>query len=370
MKPADKIKELINKSDVTTDSEADKRILGEALEHLEKLKKKKLATTQPNIWRTIMKSRITKLAAAAAIVIIGLWMMNHFGVRVDRSSSAFAEIIQPLLDVKTGRFSITTQIKGGPGQTTEVVFSEPGRTRLVCGDGKIIVADMGAGEVMVCDAVSNKAMIMEVSGDGSVPQNRFNVLLGIRELLQEACSGSKESVESLGEAEVDGVAVAGYRVTDGDVTVTVWAQEGTNLPFSVELSVGSMREMVTHIISNIDYDVVVDESLFSLVPPVEYELTVVSGDDMAAPMLITGIVRDAETGQVIAGANVSDDGYGPKPYKSSMTDSAGRFSYSTWHEEHAILAEAPGYKSQSKTITAEQFQSDKFAVINFSLEKQ
>jgi len=57
-------------------------------------------------------------------------------------------------------------------------------------------------------------------------------------------------------------------------------------------------------------------------------------------------------------------------YKSSMTDSAGRFSYSTWPEEHTILAEAPGYKSQSKTITAEQFQSDKFAAINFSLEKQ
>ncbi len=72
MKPADKIKELINKSDVTTDSEADKRILGDALEHLEKLKQKKLAPIQPNIWRTIMKTGITKLAAAAAIAIIVL----------------------------------------------------------------------------------------------------------------------------------------------------------------------------------------------------------------------------------------------------------------------------------------------------------
>ena len=43
-------------------------------------------------------------------------------------------------------------------------------------------------------------------------------------------------------------------------------------------------------------------------------------------------------------------------YKSSMTDSAGRFSHSTWPEEH--------------TIAAEQLQSDKFAAINFSLEKQ
>ena len=70
MKPADKIQKLINKSDVTTDSEVDKRILGEALEHLEKLKQKKSAATQPNIWRTIMKNRIPKLATAAAVAIV------------------------------------------------------------------------------------------------------------------------------------------------------------------------------------------------------------------------------------------------------------------------------------------------------------
>jgi len=72
MKPADKIKELINKSDVRTTSETDERILGGALEHLEKLKQKKLATTRPNICRTIMKGPITKLAAAAVVAIVVL----------------------------------------------------------------------------------------------------------------------------------------------------------------------------------------------------------------------------------------------------------------------------------------------------------
>ncbi len=70
MKPANKIKELISKSDVQTTSGTDKRILGGALDHLEKLKQKKSAATQPNIWRTIMKSPITKLVAAAAIAIV------------------------------------------------------------------------------------------------------------------------------------------------------------------------------------------------------------------------------------------------------------------------------------------------------------
>jgi hypothetical protein len=82
MKFADKIKELINKSDVRTTPETDKRILGGALEHLEKLKQKKSASNQPNLWRKIMKTRITKLAAAAVIAIIvlgGITFWPHSG---------------------------------------------------------------------------------------------------------------------------------------------------------------------------------------------------------------------------------------------------------------------------------------------------
>ncbi len=92
MKPANKIKELINKSDVTTDSEADKRILGEALEHLEKLKQKKLATTQPNIWRIIMKSRITKLTAAAVIIIAVLIGIHQFSGSIE--AVALGQVIE------------------------------------------------------------------------------------------------------------------------------------------------------------------------------------------------------------------------------------------------------------------------------------
>jgi len=57
MKPADKIKELISKSDVTTGPRTDKRILGDALEHLEKLKHKKSAPIQPKKNR-LQSSRI------------------------------------------------------------------------------------------------------------------------------------------------------------------------------------------------------------------------------------------------------------------------------------------------------------------------
>jgi len=69
MNPEDKIKKLINESDVTSSSDTDKRILAGASEHLEELKQKNSAVPRPNMWRIIMKSRTSKLAAAAVIII-------------------------------------------------------------------------------------------------------------------------------------------------------------------------------------------------------------------------------------------------------------------------------------------------------------
>ena len=60
MKSAENIKRLIKQSDVTISSDSDSRILGGALAELEKLKPT-TAATGPNIWRIIMKNKITKL---------------------------------------------------------------------------------------------------------------------------------------------------------------------------------------------------------------------------------------------------------------------------------------------------------------------
>ncbi len=76
MKPVNNIEELIKrfcikeKSSVKPSREMDKRILDDALAAYEKSRKKPPALTELNIWRIIMKSRITKLAATAAIVFI------------------------------------------------------------------------------------------------------------------------------------------------------------------------------------------------------------------------------------------------------------------------------------------------------------
>jgi hypothetical protein len=70
MKPADQIRRLIDKSDVRTSSDADKRILGEALEHLERSRQQRLSGTRSAIWRTMTTASVAKLAAAAVLLIV------------------------------------------------------------------------------------------------------------------------------------------------------------------------------------------------------------------------------------------------------------------------------------------------------------
>lgn len=84
-------------------------------------------------------------------------------------------------------------------------------------------------------------------------------------------------------------------------------------------------------------------------------------------LVVTGVVRDAVTGRPIAEATVSDDGYGPKPYKAGGTDAAGKYRYVTWREEHLIVAKAPGYRAQRQTLTTGFFQSEKEKVLDFAL---
>jgi len=86
--------------------------------------------------------------------------------------------------------------------------------------------------------------------------------------------------------------------------------------------------------------------------------------------VIRGTVRDAVTGKPIAGAKVSDDGYGRQPNQFGMTDSDGKFQYKSWREEHNVKAEAPGYQTRQSGFTTSILQTEKEKVLDFILTPQ
>jgi hypothetical protein len=105
MRPAENIERLIKNLTDRTSAEMDERVLGDVLRALEESKKNKSAASKPNIRRTIMKSPITKLAAAAAVIIVAVVLsITVFNKSMPTVSAA--DVLQAATDAVSNVWSV------------------------------------------------------------------------------------------------------------------------------------------------------------------------------------------------------------------------------------------------------------------------
>ncbi len=236
--------------------------------HREKLQQQLLAafaghqwqqeqSRQAGVWRIIMKSRITKLAAAAAVLaVVGIvWFQLVTGTK------AYAQVIEVIKKSRTAVFTQITQDNQGNGETvkTDFAYKEPGHLRTTTVDGYVCIVDFTTGKMI-----------------SIMPQGRY--IIGDSQSFQKSgSSGPLDSIEAmknlpekadeqLGAREIDSIDCDGYRVTQGDLTTAVWLDAKTGDLVQVELKYASAPGM-NRIIKNIKFDVELDDSLFSLTPP-------------------------------------------------------------------------------------------------------
>ncbi len=208
-----------------------------------------------------MKSPVTKLAAAAVIIIAALIGIHQFGA----STPAFADIVRPLLTARTATYKMTVNMKDVPAQTIEGMFMEPSRLRQVMPGGVIQIFGMPQGQMITLMPAEKKAMIIEMENAPGDKQGQSNMFHAIRKLIQAAQENENESVEFIGEQKIDGVNAIGYHVENLGMDMNVWADAKTLMPVRIEYSMGGMMGMEgTVIMSDIVFDVELDESLFEV----------------------------------------------------------------------------------------------------------
>ncbi|MGD0078556.1 MAG: hypothetical protein ABSB91_08030 [Sedimentisphaerales bacterium] len=212
---------------------------------------------QAGVWRTIMKSRITKFAAAAAVLAIA----GIVSVQFLAGTSAYAQVVEQIRKARTAVFTQITQDNQGNGETikTDFAYKEPGHLRTSTVDGYVCVADFTTGKMI-----------------SIVPQLGYTIC-DLNSLQKRGSSGPLDSIEAmknlpekadgeLGAREIDGIDCDGYKVTQGDLTTSVWIDDKTGDLVQVEQKYASAAGM-NKIIKNIKFDVELDDSLFSLTPP-------------------------------------------------------------------------------------------------------
>ena len=99
MTPEERIERLIKKINVTPRAQTHSRTLNDALEAQEKWKNEQSANLKPNIWRIIMKNKMTKFATAAAVILIAVLGITFLDKSVP-SAYAFEQTVEAFESVR------------------------------------------------------------------------------------------------------------------------------------------------------------------------------------------------------------------------------------------------------------------------------
>jgi len=147
MKSADDIKKSVKRLNMTAGPELHDRVLGSLLRTMEESTKQPSIRQEPNIWRIIVKSKTTKFAAAAVIIIGIMIGLNFLTGSPDGASIAFAEIADNM-----EKMPWMHGVVEGVGERLEAWFSF---------ERKVVVSKRGSGEIRYHDGLKQVIWVFD-----------------------------------------------------------------------------------------------------------------------------------------------------------------------------------------------------------------
>ena len=288
MRPSDNINELIKKLKLKASADLDKRVHDDISAALAESEKTKSARPEPNIWRTIMKSSTTRIAAAAVIIISVLFGLEFIG-RPDMASVAWGEVAKKVEQIESFIFqqkiSITSVAEGTTiqeSETTTYVSSEFGLRQDAYMNGQVIgisyIPLEGTIVTQVMPGVKKYRSVSTPEENIRKTHEQANPKGMIKEFM------SLEHTQ-LGREIIDGVEVEGIEVNDPrfltiltsafeSAVGRLWVDVETNLPVRTEIvgvSDGGSIE-VKIVAYDFDWDAEPKPSVFEPNIPDDYTL--------------------------------------------------------------------------------------------------
>jgi len=304
MSPSESIEKLIKKLRYQANAETHERILGNVLQTLDESEKEKPGAVAPNIRRTIMKSPITKLAAAAVIIIAVILGINHFIGPVDVTSVALADVLERIEQAQAYMYRMKMTVTGTtmPGmpateiemEGTATISNEYGMKM------EMTTVDANSGQKMIQQMYmipKDRVMITVMPGQKKYIRMEFTEDLLAR--MKKQNNDPREMVKQimncdyteLGRSKIDGIEVQGFETTDPrvmagmaqHVKLTLWVDAATWLPVRQEMDIQVNEQMQMHgIVYDYQWNIPVDPSEFQPVIPGDFTAFPVEGMKMPA----------------------------------------------------------------------------------------
>jgi len=259
MKPPEELERLIHESKITTGPEADERILHDALNELEKRRRERTEPLDAALWRALMKNKMTKIGTVAVLVIAALVAIQFFGNPFG-TQLTFASVIEPILNAKTAAYDI---VFGPEDGSTPVIHQAVRDSRIrsrVAGTKGDNILDLEKGRMLVLNEENMEALYVDLKG--SSPNQ--NYLENMKNTILRLENNPDFTVKDLGRKQLDGKEVVGFFASRPGAGITAWADVDTGLPVRVEHNEGQVHLTI----KNIEFDLPIEEDLFSMeVPP-------------------------------------------------------------------------------------------------------
>jgi hypothetical protein len=263
MRQADNINRLIRKLRLTASVELDKRVHDDISRVLSESKKTQSAKAQPPIWRSIMKSPITKLATAA-VVLAGILLTIHYsGSSVDFANVTFATVQEQIRTFRPYACSQTIQYDGKSPDTKRLMYLSFSRRREIRSDGSIWVFDMSEKPLRRLILCPDKKRAQEMTITDMEPAKDPDLL----RIIGKRKDGAEEE---LGIKQIDGRTVKGFHSPGKLNDFTIWADVETQLPVYVKVRQDGLKRTI--IGEDFEFDVDFDPSLFSTTSPEGYSV--------------------------------------------------------------------------------------------------
>jgi hypothetical protein len=240
-----------------------------AEETSEQFSKTLIQSRQHILWSDIMKSRITKLAAAAVIIIAVMIGMNSF--LGSGTSVAFADVIQPILDARTVIMDILIGPEGRQAVIHDEVMGSRIRRTVSNVQGTDIIIDLEQMKMLVLAHAGKMAAYVELEGLGKMP----NYLELLQDVVARMQDKEEFQIEEQGLQEIDGHDYIVFVAESENETITIWVDPETVLPVRIKQKTPNMQI----ICNNLQFDVALDKSRFSMEVPDGYVVQQVGGID-------------------------------------------------------------------------------------------
>ena len=234
-----------------------------------------------DIWRIIMKSKITKIATAAVIIIVVTIGINQFG----DSSVAWGDVVKNIEQVQTFTCRLWTKMTDDADKKSDqeadiIVYdsSQYGSRIDAYVDGKVISRIYSLPEQNTC------VMIMP----GAKKYTRMSFTDEQYRQMQAREKNPREFIKlflsiehsSLGHSTIDGVDVEGIEVDSPKVgggmfesaVGRLWVDVETDLPVLMELEGVSASGKTEIVVDEFQWDVELEPSMFEPNIPVDYTL--------------------------------------------------------------------------------------------------